>query len=141
MWNKIIFILGFVLMTSVSFSQEYQGILPFSVVESTPVFPGCEKMRSKYEIKKCFMGAMLNHIKVNFKYPKEAIEKKLQGRVLVTFEINKEGKVVRIRSRGNNELLENEAKRIVSLLPKMEPGIQNGNPIRVEFSVPITFRL
>jgi protein TonB len=65
----------------------------------------------------------------------------IQGRVYVNFIISKEGLITNVRMRGPDKNLEKEAARIISKLPKMTPGKQRGRPVRVPFSIPITFRL
>jgi protein TonB len=65
----------------------------------------------------------------------------IQGRVLTTFIIDKDGTITNIQMRGPDKNLEVEAKRIISLPPQMIPGKQRGRPVRVPFSIPITFRL
>jgi len=65
----------------------------------------------------------------------------IQGRVFVNFIISKDGSITDIKMRGPDKNLEKEAKRIISLLPQMIPGKQRGRPVRVPFSIPITFRL
>ena len=65
----------------------------------------------------------------------------IQGRVYVNFIISEDGSITDIRLRGPDKNLEKEAKRITSKLPKMTPGKQKGCPVRVPFSVSISFRL
>jgi protein TonB len=65
----------------------------------------------------------------------------IQGRVYVNFIISKDGTITNIRMRGPDKNLENEAARIIGRLPQMTPGRQRGRPVRVPFSIPITFRL
>ena len=65
----------------------------------------------------------------------------IQGRVFVNFIISKDGSITDIKMRGPDKNLEKEAKRIISLLPQMIPGKQRGRPVRVPFSIPITFPL
>ena len=81
------------------------------------------------------------HVKKHFRYPEIAQEMGIQGRVLTTFIIDKDGTITNIQMRGPDKNLEVEAKRIISLLPQMIPGKQRGRPVRVPFSIPITFRL
>lgn len=113
--------------------------IPFAAIESAPVFPGCEK-GSMEEIKACFQKKLQQHIADNFVYPQAAIDREISGRVYVLFAIDKEGNVVDVRSRGPDKLLENEAERIIGLLPKMTPGKQRGKPVRVTYSLPIFFK-
>ena len=84
---------------------------------------------------------MNKHIRKNFRYPEIAQEMGIQGRVYVNFIISKDGSITNIRMRGPDKNLEKEAARIISKLPKMTPGKQRGIPVRVPFSIPITFRL
>ena len=65
----------------------------------------------------------------------------IQGRVYVNFIIAKDGSITNVRMRGPDKNLEKEAARIISRLPKMTPGKQRGRPVRVPFSIPITFGL
>ena len=84
---------------------------------------------------------MNKHIRKNFRYPEIAQEMGIQGRVYVNFIISKDGRITNVRMRGPDKNLEKEAARIISKLPKMTPGKQRGRPVRVPFSIPITFRL
>nr|WP_299385012.1 energy transducer TonB [Allomuricauda sp.] len=110
----------------------------FIIIEDAPIFPGCENAEDK---KLCFQQMMQKHIRKNFHYPEIAQEMGLQGRVNVIFTIQKDGSIDEVRMRGPHESLENEASRIISKLPKMTPGKQRGTPVKVPFSIPITFRL
>jgi TonB family protein len=112
--------------------------VPFAVIEEVPIFPGCENASDK---KECFQEKMREHIRKNFKYPKEAQELGAQGRVSLVFTISTDGSIKNIRKRGPHELLENEAVRIIERLPKMQAGKQRGEMVDVPFSIPITFRL
>ena len=114
--------------------------VPFAVIEDVPLFPGCEKV-AKSERRKCFQEQINKHIRKNFRYPEIAQEMGVQGRVYVNFIISKDGSITNIRMRGPDKNLEKEAKRIISKLPKMTPGKQRGRPVRVPFSIPISFRL
>ncbi|MFK7780902.1 energy transducer TonB [Psychroserpens sp.] len=113
--------------------------VPFAVIENVPVFPGCENL-SKTEASKCFQKKMQEHVNKNFEYPERALELEMQGKVYVLFIIDKTGKVAKIRSRGPDKILENEAERIISLLPKMTPGKQRGRSVSMPYSIPIHFK-
>ncbi|MBW8199499.1 energy transducer TonB [Flagellimonas abyssi] len=112
--------------------------VPFAVIEDVPVFPGCENAKDK---KACFQEQMQAHIRKNFRYPEIAQEMGVQGRVSVIFVIQKDGSIGNIRMRGPDKNLEAEAMRIIQKLPKMTPGKQRGRPVKVPFSIPITFKL
>ena len=125
----------------VEVEEEYDDVdVPFAVIEDVPIFPGCEKV-SKSERRNCFQEKMNKHIRKNFRYPEIAQEMGIQGRVYVNFIIAKDGQITNIRMRGPDKNLEKEAKRIIAKLPNMIPGKQRGRPVRVPFSIPITFRL
>ena len=125
----------------VEVEEEYDDVdVPFAVIEDVPIFPGCEKV-SKSERRNCFQEKMNKHIRKNFRYPEIAQEMGIQGRVYVNFIIAKDGQITNIRMRGPDKNLEKEAKRIIAKLPNMTPGKQRGRPVRVPFSIPITFRL
>lgn len=114
--------------------------VPFAVIEDVPIYPGCERV-SKSERRNCFQDKINKHIRKNFRYPEIAQEMGIQGRVYVNFIIGKDGAITNVRMRGPDKNLEKEAARIISRLPKMTPGKQRGRPVRVPFSIPITFRL
>ena len=114
--------------------------VPFAVIEDVPVFPGCERV-AKSKRRECFQDKINIHIRKNFRYPEIAQEMGIQGRVYVNFIISRDGSIIDIRMRGPDKNLEKEAERIISKLPKMIPEKQRGRPVRVPFSIPITFRL
>ena len=120
--------------------EEVDIDVPFAVIEDVPIFPGCERVK-KSERRNCFQERMNKHIRKNFRYPEIAQEMGIQGRVYVNFIISKDGSITNIRMRGPDKNLEAEAQRVISKLPKMTPGKQRGRPVRVPFSIPITFRL
>ncbi|MGS2763874.1 TonB family protein [Sinomicrobium sp. M5D2P9] len=112
--------------------------VPFAVVDQVPVFPGCE---SSADPRACFQESMQKHIRKYFRYPEEAQDQGIQGRVAIMFTIDKEGNIVHIRKRGPSPILEQEAVRIIETLPKMTPGKHRGEAVNIPFSIPITFRL
>lgn len=125
----------------VEIEEEFEDVdVPFAVIEDVPIFPGCENV-AKSERRNCFQEQMNKHIRKNFRYPEIAQEMGIQGRVYVNFIIAKDGSISNVRMRGPDKNLEKEAQRIISKLPTMTPGKQRGRPVRVPFSIPITFRL
>ena len=120
--------------------EEIDMDIPFAIIEDVPLFPGCENV-AKSKRRDCFQQQMNKHISRNFRYPEIAQEMGIQGRVFVQFIIGKDGSISGIRTRGPDKNLEKEANRIISKLPKMTPGKQRGRPVRVPFSIPITFKL
>jgi len=101
----------------------------FTVVESMPDFPGGDMARIKY----------LNE---NIKYPQMARESGIQGRVFVTFVVEKDGAVTDVKvMRGIGGGCDEEAIRVIKNMPKWKSGKQRGKPVRVQFNMPILFKL
>ncbi len=110
------------------------------VIEEIPIFQGCEELDDKNS-RICFQQKMITHIERNFQYPSLALQKKLKGKVDLFCLITKEGEVTKIRAKGPHSILEKDAIEIMKRLPKMTPAKQNGVPVRVPFSIPITYKL
>jgi len=101
----------------------------FSVVEEMPTFPGGQK-------------ALITWLQTNLKYPKEAQEKKIQGTVMIQFIVQKDGSIVKPEIlRSADPILDKEALRLVSLMPKWTSGKQRGKTVNTRFTFPITFKL
>ena len=101
----------------------------FEIVEQNPSFPGGTEELMKW-------------LQKNLKYPASAQENGIQGRVLVQFVVNKDGSIVEPKViRGVDPALDKEAMRVVSAMPKWQPGKQRGKTVRVRFTLPVTFRL
>ena len=101
----------------------------FTVVEKQPEFPGGTAELFKYLSKA-------------IKYPVIAQENGIQGRVVCSFVVNRDGSIVDIQvMRGVDPSLDKEAIRVISEMPKWKPGEQRGKPVRVRFILPVQFRL
>nr|WP_314473302.1 TonB family protein [uncultured Capnocytophaga sp.] len=118
--------------------EEYA--IPFQVVEEKPKFMACEDV-SKEKEAECFKEQLNKHVIRYFYYPKEAIDKGIEGRININFQINTNGSVTVIGVRGTDKLLETVAKEIIEKLPTFIPGKQGGKPVPVTFSYPINFKL
>ncbi|WP_338377022.1 energy transducer TonB [uncultured Flavobacterium sp.] len=142
--SKIVFLI-LIISSSISFAQEKEIDVPVTILEDIPKFPNCinDSNDNIQDSKMCFIQEMSNHIKLNFRYPSVAKKKKIQGRVVVKFIINKEGNVINVETNAPEgcELLEEEAARIINLLPKFKPGEQRGEPVNVSYAQPIMFKL
>ena len=112
--------------------------IDFIRVEEVPVFPGCENSSDK---RACFQKMIQKHIRRNFQYPENAIDMNLQGKVYLQFTVQKDGSVGELKMRSPHKILGDEAARIISKLPKMQPGKQRDKAVKVPFSIPITFQL
>ena len=127
------------LISQVSFSQD-DTIYPISLVDSPPIFKICNQFND-FEQKKCFESTIKSHINNNIKFPEEAFEEGISGRVLIYFIVDTEGKISNIMTRGPHKSLEEEAKRIINLLPDLKPGIKDNVPVKISYSLPIDFYL
>ncbi|MBD0823677.1 M56 family metallopeptidase [Aestuariibaculum marinum] len=116
--------------------------VPFGVVDEVPLFPGCESLGTNEERKDCMSYAITKFVGQNFNTDL-ANSFGLEGkqRINVIFKINEEGNVVDVRARAPHPGLEEEAKRVVELLPKMQPGKQKGHTVTVPYSLPIIFQV
>jgi TonB family protein len=107
-----------------------------------PVYPGCTKSSKKKE-EQCTERRILGFIDQKLKYPPAALQKGVQGTVTVFFIVEKDGSITGVRAA--NDIgggCADEAVRIVSQLPKFRPGLNaTGNPVRINYILPITFRL
>lgn len=117
-----------------------QDSFSFLDIDEVPTFAECEDLGSNTEKRKCF-SKMVNTFVANHFNPKVADELKLVGnqKISVFFTIAKNGEIKDIKTRGPHTLLEEEAKRVVSLLPKINAGKQDGKPVNVTFFLPIHF--
>jgi bla regulator protein blaR1 len=101
----------------------------FVVVEDMPEFPGGTK-------------ELINYLSNNIKYPEEAKKNQVQGKVFVSFVVEKNGEVNNVSVlRGIGSGCDKEAVRVVEMMPKWEPGTQNDKPVRVKYNLPINFKL
>ena len=101
----------------------------FDVVEQMPSYPGG-------------MGALMQYLSSNIKYPVIAEENGIQGRVICTFVVERDGSITDVRiAKSVDPSLDKEAMRVVSKMPKWIPGKQNGSAVRVKYTLPVTFRL
>ncbi|WP_446779067.1 TonB family protein [Macellibacteroides fermentans] len=109
--------------------REYNGEKVFTKVDQMPSFPGGD-------------AALLQYIARSIKYPVESQKAGNQGRVIASFTVDKEGNIAQLELvRGIEPLLDAEALRVLSLMPKWTPGVHKGKVVNVRYTVPITFRL
>jgi len=101
----------------------------FDVVEQMPSFPGGQ-------------SALMEYLHDHVKYPVVAQENGVQGRVVVSFIVERDGSITDVRVvRSVDPSLDREAARVVSSMPRWTPGKQNGSAVRVKYNVPVSFRL
>lgn len=108
---------------------EEEQPVSIAMVEQKPEFPGGE-------------AAMYKWLGENIVYPAAASEEGVQGRVVVEFVVGKDGSITNVRVvRPRHPALDKEALRVVKAMPKWMPGRNNGQPVKVTYTLPVTFRL
>ncbi len=115
----------------------------FKVVEEMPRYPGCEqKAIGKSEMKECSKKEMLEFVYSNLKYPKIAKDNGVEGRVILQFVVAKNGDIENVRVlRDPGAGCGKEAERVVNMMPKWIPGKQRGRVVKVQYTLPVSFKL
>lgn len=101
----------------------------YTSVDVMPEFPGGEAEMYKY-------------ISKNIKYPKDARRKKIQGRVFLNFVVSEVGEITQAKVlRGLYKSIDEEALRVINNMPNWKPGTHNGKAVKVNFNIPLNFKL
>ena len=101
----------------------------FDVVEQMPEYPGG-------------MQALFEYLSQNLKYPEDAKQQKVEGRVIAIFVVETDGSISNVEVvKPVFPSLDAEAVRVLSDMPKWKPGMQSGKVVRVKYTVPINFQL
>ena len=111
--------------------------VPFLLIEDVPVFPGCTG--NNEALKACFNKKMQKHFikKFNADLPNELGLSSGKKKLIMLFKIDKTGEIIDVRVKAPHPKLEQEATRIINLLPKMKPGKQRGKPVGVKYTLPM----
>ena len=114
--------------------------IPYAVIDEVPMFAECKDLATRNDQKNCTSDIIKKFVNSNF----EMAQFKAQGitgknRIFVQFKIDKTGKIVDVKSRAPFPSLQEEAERVVKSIPQMIPGKQEGKPVNVLYSLPITF--
>ena len=114
----------------------------FSLVETAPLYPGCEGLNSNQERKDCMSAKISKFVSKKFRAERgEGLGLSGLNRIFVTFKIDASGKVVDVNAKAPHPKLEEEALRVAKLLPDMTAGKQAGKDVAVLFSLPISFQI
>lgn len=109
--------------------SEQVGLVPYMSVKKKAEFPGGT-------------NALMDFLKTNLVYPEAAQDSIIQGKVFVEFVVEKDGSITNMKIlRAVHPLLDAEAIRVVSIMPKWNPATENGKPIRSKFKLPFNFKL
>lgn len=156
MYTKILIVFLFLFSLGLSGQEDPilgQPLLPsdtgavFKVVQEMPVFPGCEDESHNYmELKQCADKKMIEFIYEVQNYPEDALAEGIEGMAIVSFIIERDGRLTSLKCvREVCPSIKAEALYIVDVmamdLPPWVPGRQDGKPVRVQFNLPIKFRL
>lgn len=116
-------------------------IFDIMFLEEAPLFPGCKGTND--ERKACFSKQINKYInrKFNAGLAEELGLSPGIQRIYTVFKIDKNGNIIDIEARAPHKRLKEEAIRVIKLLPKMEPGKQQGKPVKVRYSMPIVFKV
>lgn len=131
--KRFLLLLSAIFLTNIAFCQDEVKVSDdeaiFFVVEVQPEFPGG-------------MDSMYAFIQKNLIYPEKAKAEGIEGRVFITFTIEKDGSVSNVKIlRGIGGGCDEAAKEVIEKMPKWKPGTQRGKPVRVQFNLPIKFEL
>lgn len=108
---------------------EDHGLNDVRIVEALPEFPGG-------------MVEFMKWLTKNLRYPTYAHQQRIEGKVVVSFIVNTDGSIAEVKlARSVDPLLDREALRVIRMMPKWKPGIQNNQPCRTMFAVPVVFKL
>ena len=136
---RYLFLIGMILGAFSLYAQEEEEV-PFFLIEKHPYYVQTDTLTGeKKEIPiKSFLDQWV--IK-NLRYPQEAVEKKIEGRVIVALRIDKKGILSIKEIIGRNPLLEEEACRIFDGFHELSPALLRGKPVNVVYNYPIVFRI
>jgi len=134
-----LFFIGMILRAFSLNAQETEDI-PFAMIKKHPYYLQIDTTTGKTkEIP--FKYFLDQWVIKNSQYPEEALEKKIEGRVIVTLRIDKEGFLSIKEVKGRNPLLEEEAYRIFDGFPQLSPALLRGKPVNVAYNYPVIFRI
>lgn len=122
-------LLCLMMATLMTLSAEAQADKVYDRVEVMPEFPGG-------------MQGLFEYMQNNVNYPKEAKNQKIEGRVIVSFIVEKDGSISDVHPlTAVHPLLDKEAMRLVNEMPRWKPGTEKGKAVRVSFALPVSFKL
>ena len=137
--SRILYFIAIIFSSFPLLAQEEEDI-PFFLIEKPPYYVQTDTLTG--ETKEIPMKNFLDQwVMKNIRYPQEAVEKKIQGRIIVQLRIDKKGILSIKEIRGRDPLLEEEACRIFDGFPQLFPALQRGKPVNILYNYPIVFRI
>ena len=136
--SRILYLIAIIFSSFPLLAQEEEDI-PFALIEKHPYYLKTDTLTG--ETKEIPFKYFLDRwVTKNLQYPEEALEKKIEGRVIVTLRIDKEGFLSIKEVKGRNPLLE-EVCRIFDGFPQLSPALLRGKPVNVAYNYPVIFRI
>ena len=136
--SRILYLIAIIFSSFPLLAQEEEDI-PFFLIEKHPYYVQTDTITG--ETKEIPFKIFLDQWVIkNYRYPQEAVEKKIEGRVIVQLRIDKKG-ILSIKKIYGNPLLEEEACRIFDGFPQFSPALLRGKPVNILYNYPIVFRL
>jgi protein TonB len=129
-------------MVTVKEEEEVVEDVAFVVIENVPIYPGCKGNNS--ELRACFSDQITKFVAEKFNAELASELGLTPGsiqKIFVVFKIDKNGYITDINARAPHKKLQEEAIRVINLLPKMTPGMQRGKPVGVKYGLPIVFKV
>ena len=116
--------------------------VPFSVIEEVPTLPECKDLPNNEERKKCMSQFVAKHVNKNFNINlADSLNLTGRQRIFVSFKIGTDGFIKDTKARAAHSDLEDEAVRVIKILPQFSPGKQKGKEVTVPYSLPIVFQI
>lgn len=136
---RYLFLIGMLFGAFSLYAQEEEEV-PFFRIEKHPYYVQTDTITG--ETKEIpFKNFLDQWVIKNYRYPQEAVEKKIEGRVIVQLRIDKKGILSIKEIRGRNPLLEEEACRVFDGFPQLFPALLRGKPVNILYNYPIVFRI
>ncbi|MBQ9178972.1 MAG: energy transducer TonB [Prevotella sp.] len=135
MRNICRYMLAGLMMMGLSSPAMAQDVDSITNIESKKVF-------GNPEMQPTFNGDINLWLAQNMRYPKEAVKNNIEGKVIVSFVIEKDGSVSNIKAlKSPHSSLTEEVVRLVKAMPNWNPGTMSGKPVRVKYTLPLSFKL
>lgn len=118
-------------------------VIPFELVENIPITSDCKSNLNKEKLRECVQKSITMHVNRKFNADLAStlgLAPKIH-KIITTFIIDKNGDIINVHSEGSDPVLNNEAERVISILPKMKPGIKDEKAINVKYTLPIQFKV
>jgi len=126
-----------------SSSYQYKQKVNFTNSTQTSILPDGRTIFNKADKMPEYKGDLTQFLVSNLKYPEEARKQKIQGRAVVKFIVNSDGRVsdAFVKKSSGNALLDAEALRVTGLMPDWNPGTHEGHPVDVYVQLPVSYQL